>query len=245
MSKFNWLLENKEPIRSQVCSLTKLLTLTTTQKFPPQRRRQFCTWINGRNMQELDNILYSDEASFYLNGSINKQNNRRYAPLKKHDPVQGGRPANFVHEKPTYDPHIMVFCGLKRDGVFGLKIYHQGTMTGDRYHSLLQYTVLPDIRTWNGGNLDNLYWSQDGAPAHTTRRNLAYLHQNFGTELYLVELSMGSTGLQGPLTLIHVIFSYGDFSRIECTVQSLKTFCNWSRTSEGRLPPSLRQWLPK
>ena len=134
-------------------------------------------------MQELDNILYSDEASFYLNGSINKQNNRRYAPLKKHDPVQGGRPANFVHEKPTYDPHIMVFCGLKRDGVFGLKIYHQGTMTGDRYHSLLQYTVLPDIRTWNGGNLDNLYWSQDGAPAHTTRRNLAYLHQNFGNRV--------------------------------------------------------------
>ena len=32
----DWLPENKEPIRSQVSSLTKLLTLTTTQKFPPQ-----------------------------------------------------------------------------------------------------------------------------------------------------------------------------------------------------------------
>ena len=103
-------------------------------------------------MQEIDNILYSDEASFYLNGSINKQNNRRYAPLKKHNPVQGGRPANSVHKKPTYDPHIMVFCGLKRDGVFGLKIYHQGTMTGAWYHSLLQCKVLPEIRNWNGGN---------------------------------------------------------------------------------------------
>ena len=27
--------KNKEPIRSQVSSLTKILTLTTTQKFPP------------------------------------------------------------------------------------------------------------------------------------------------------------------------------------------------------------------
>ena len=32
----DWLPENKGPIRSQVSSLTKLLTLTTTQKFPPQ-----------------------------------------------------------------------------------------------------------------------------------------------------------------------------------------------------------------
>ena len=32
----DWLHETKEPIRSQVISLTKLLTLTTTQKFPPQ-----------------------------------------------------------------------------------------------------------------------------------------------------------------------------------------------------------------
>ena len=31
----DWLPENKEPIRSQVSFLTQLLTLTTTQKFPP------------------------------------------------------------------------------------------------------------------------------------------------------------------------------------------------------------------
>ena len=32
----DWLHENKGPIRSQVSSLTQLLTLTTTHKFPPQ-----------------------------------------------------------------------------------------------------------------------------------------------------------------------------------------------------------------
>ena len=31
----DWLPKNKGPIRSQVSSLTQLLTLTTTQKFPP------------------------------------------------------------------------------------------------------------------------------------------------------------------------------------------------------------------
>ena len=33
----DWLPGNKEPIRSQVSSLTQLLTLTKTQKFPPQK----------------------------------------------------------------------------------------------------------------------------------------------------------------------------------------------------------------
>ena len=73
----------------------------------------------------------------------------------------------------------MVFCGLNRDGPFGLKFYRDETMTGKVYHSLLQYTVLPELREWNGGSLDNLFWTQDGAPAHVTAGNIRYLEANF------------------------------------------------------------------
>ena len=48
----------------------------------------------------------------------------------------------------------MVFCGLKEDGTFGLKFYHNETMTGGKYHALLQYHVLPELRRSNGGNLN-------------------------------------------------------------------------------------------
>ena len=34
--RYDWLLEIEEPIRSLVCLLTKLLAMTTTQKFPTQ-----------------------------------------------------------------------------------------------------------------------------------------------------------------------------------------------------------------
>ena len=33
-------------------------------------------------------------------------------------------------------------------------------MNGPMYHSLLQYTVLPDLRQGNQGNLDRLVWTQ-------------------------------------------------------------------------------------
>ena len=48
----------------------------------------------------------------------------------------------------------------RRDGTFGLKFYKNETMNGARYHSLLQYHVLPELRQWNGGDLDRLVWQQ-------------------------------------------------------------------------------------
>ena len=77
-------------------------------------------------------------------------------------------------------PLVMVFCGLRQDGTFGLKFYRNQTLTGVTYHSLLQYTVLPELRNWNGGNLDQLYWQQDGATVHCTDRNMRYLDNQFG-----------------------------------------------------------------
>ena len=73
----------------------------------------------------------------------------------------------------------MVFCGLRRDGTFGLKFYRNESMNGQRYHSLLQYHVLPQLKIFNGGTLNNLWWMQDGAPCHVTHSNMRYLDNNF------------------------------------------------------------------
>ena len=52
-------------------------------------------------------------------------------------------------------------------------------MNGQRYHSLLQYHALPELKAWNNGNLDNLWWQQDGAPCHVTNVNMRYLDSQF------------------------------------------------------------------
>ena len=101
----------------------------------------------------------------------------RYAPLKSDDPVNGGRPDHFAVEEPTFSPKLMVFCGIKRDGTFGLKFYRNENMTGASYHRLLQFDVLPQLRAWNGGNLDGIFWQQDGQRGFLFR---LFLSKNFG-----------------------------------------------------------------
>ena len=56
-------------------------------------------------------------------------------------------------------------------------------MTGERYHAHLQHRVFPALRQANGGTLANLYWMQDGAPCHTTDRNMRYLDRLFGDKV--------------------------------------------------------------
>ena len=126
------------------------------------RRLAFCQWLVQLNDVQLLQIVTSDEASFHLSTHVNSQNVRRYAPLKSDDPVNGGRPDHFAVEVPTFSPKLMVFCGIKRDGTFGLKFFRNENMTGASYHRLLQFDVLPELRVWNGGNLDGIFWQQDG-----------------------------------------------------------------------------------
>ena len=65
---------------------------------------------------------------------------------------------------------------MKRDSTFGLTTFRQCEMMNrPRYHQLLQFTVLPKLRAWKGGNLDNLWWQQDGAPCLVTSLNMRYL----------------------------------------------------------------------
>ena len=51
------------------------------------RRIQFCTWIRTLTDNQLGKLVLN----FELNGSVNSQMVRQYAPLKSSDPVNGGR----------------------------------------------------------------------------------------------------------------------------------------------------------
>ena len=118
------------------------------------RRLAFCQYVVTLTDLQILKWLFSDEANFNLAMAVNTQNVRRYCLKKTADPVNGGRPAHFTLDTPTYSPKLMVFCGLRQDGTFGLKFYRDETMDGPKYHSLLQYTVLPELREWNGGDLE-------------------------------------------------------------------------------------------
>ena len=37
----------------------------------------------------------------------------RYAPHKKADPINGGRPVEFTWDTPNFSPSLTVFCGIR------------------------------------------------------------------------------------------------------------------------------------
>ena len=68
-------------------------------------------------------FLVSDEANFQLGGHVNSKNIVRYT-LNRH-----GRPDQHVVEKVAFSAKLMVFCGIREGGTFGLTVYRNSIMT--------------------------------------------------------------------------------------------------------------------
>ena len=66
------------------------------------RRLRFSVWFNERCRREnfLVNLLIGDEASFVMNGEVNTQNVRQYAPK--------GHPPTFNFERSNSREHLTV-----------------------------------------------------------------------------------------------------------------------------------------
>ena len=150
-----------------------------------QRRLEFAQRVVALSDQQLGNMAFSDEAYFVLDGEVNTQKVRRYAP-------KGERPENFFRTTNKYPKKVMVFLGLHSSGkTFSLKFFQNETINGDGYHSLLVYHCLPALRRLNPespGTLEGMIWTQDGARVHRTVKNNDYLDRQFGPR----QFSLGS-----------------------------------------------------
>ena len=54
-------------------------------------------------------LLMSDEENFYLHGTVNKQNFRYWSAANPHE----------LHQHPTYDPKVTIWCTVWSRGVIG------------------------------------------------------------------------------------------------------------------------------
>ena len=124
------------------------------------RRLQFCENMNNRlNADPTFNrkIMFSDECSFHLNGSVNKHN---------------------LHYWDTTNPHIRhaVKSGVTRSvtvwalvnarDLIAFEIF-TGPMNGERYCALLERKAIPFFPRRTGRSM---IFQKDGAPPHYYRR---------------------------------------------------------------------------
>ncbi|GFS93203.1 DUF4817 domain-containing protein [Trichonephila clavipes] len=134
-----------------------------------QARRRFVEW--GQNEIAIvpdfhTRILFSDEAHFWLNGYVNKQNCRIWSEAN---------PQVYV-ETPLHPEKLTVWCALWAGGIIGPYFFkndegHNVTVNGDRYRAMITKFFIPEL---NNHDVQELWFQQDGAKFHTARATIDY-----------------------------------------------------------------------
>ncbi|GFT28582.1 transposable element Tc3 transposase [Trichonephila clavipes] len=120
-------------------------------------------------------ILFSDEAHFWLNGYVNKQNCRIWSEAN---------PQVYV-ETPLHPEKLTVWCALWAGGIIGPYFFkndegHNVTVNGDRYRAMITNFFIPEL---SNHDVQELWFQQDGATCHTARATIDLLKDTFGDRL--------------------------------------------------------------
>ena len=100
------------------------------------RRVQFCEQIielNNQNLNFTRKIIFSDKATFVLNGHVNRQNCRYWATENP----------RWTQERHTQHPQkVNVWAGIVKNRILGPYSF-KGTINGERYLDFLQLELIP------------------------------------------------------------------------------------------------------
>ncbi|GFV04455.1 putative DD41D transposase [Trichonephila clavipes] len=143
-----------------------------------QARRRFVVWAQNEIAVVPDfhnRILFSDEAHFWLNGCVNKQNCCIWSEVN---------PQVYV-ETPLHKKKLTVWCALWAGGIIGLYFFknddgHNVTVNGDRYRAMITNFFIPEL---NNHDVQELWFQQDGATCHTARARIDLLKDTFDDRL--------------------------------------------------------------
>ena len=118
------------------------------------RRLEFCeVWIGMLDTDPTfpENILWSDEAKFHLNGAVNRHN----CVYWREEPVE------YSVEKTATSKGVNVWCGLHRRGIIG-PVFIEDNLNAENYRQILINHVIPFI----DAEFEEIVFQQDGAPCH-------------------------------------------------------------------------------
>lgn len=118
-------------------------------------RFNMCSWFKEQIMQNPDftrMVLFSDEAVFHTNGTVNRQNYRLWSDVNYHWHVSS---KNMAAEK------IVVWLGVLDTNIIG-PFFFESTVNSQRYLYMLQNMMIPTLQEIG----IPLYFQQDGAPPH-------------------------------------------------------------------------------
>ncbi|EZA53834.1 hypothetical protein X777_06699 [Ooceraea biroi] len=136
-----------------------------------EKRVQFCeVIIDMFENEELDEkeIIFTDEANFWLNGYVNKQNYRFW---RKENP-------NVSIAVPLHPQKVSAWAAISVKGVY-LQFF-EGTVTGESYKEL-ENKFFPYAK--KRGLVNRFYFMQDEATPHRTRDVFESIHKVYGNRV--------------------------------------------------------------
>ena len=139
-----------------------------------RQRRLFADWASNRleeNPSFGRKIIFSDEAHFWMNGCVNKQNCRIWDDTNPHE----------VHQVIMHPQKVTVWCGFWAGGVIGPYFFENDvgeavTVNSERYTTMITNFLWPIL---NHMDLDDMWFQQDGATCHTANATIDILHERF------------------------------------------------------------------
>ncbi|GFT83772.1 putative transposable element [Trichonephila clavipes] len=122
-----------------------------------------------------DLTAVNDEAHFWLNGYVNKQNCRIWSEAN---------PQVYV-ETPLHPEKLTVWYALWAGGIIGPYFFkndegHNVTVNGDRYRAMITNFFIPEL---NNHDVQELWFQQDGATCHTASATIDLLKDTLGDRL--------------------------------------------------------------
>ena len=118
-------------------------------------RAAFATDILNRIEEDneyLQRVCFSDEATFYVLGRVNRHNVR----------VWGSERPNVYFEHERDSPKVNVWCGLMHNRVIGPFFFCERTITANIYLDMLEHFVAPQLNDFQ----PLVIFLQDGTPPH-------------------------------------------------------------------------------
>lgn len=156
----------------------KVQLIHELNKDDPDRRLQFCEELMLRCDEDpnfLNNIIFSDEATFCLNGTVHRHNCRYWSRENPH----------WTQESHSQrQGKLNVWIGIIGRRFLG-PYFFEGNLTAARYLDFLQFDLIPALAVLfpNNQNADvphqHIWFQQDGAPPHFAIYVRQYLDATF------------------------------------------------------------------
>ncbi|XP_053448571.1 uncharacterized protein LOC128586608 [Nycticebus coucang] len=133
-------------------------------------RLTFCHQFNEKLSNDdtfLSNLMFSGEATFHINGKVNRHNCHIWGTENPPESVEHGRDS----------PKINVWCALGKNRVIGPFFSEGCVVNGDSYLEMLQNYFIPQLEQL--GLIENIVFQQDRAPCHFALQVGQFLHEKF------------------------------------------------------------------